>query len=90
MFDFILREMEAMQWQGGRPMMPLQGCYPRPLMAMAPVRRPDSADDRHVMAKHANIYPNETEVSSIYHVKFHLISQELTLGLTRYVIRFIK
>lgn len=28
-----------------------------------PMRRPDTSDDRHVMAKHASIYPNEAEVS---------------------------
>ena len=26
------------------------------------MRRPDTSDDRHVMAKHQNIYPNESEV----------------------------
>ena len=26
------------------------------------VRRPDTSDDRHVMAKHASIYPNEADV----------------------------
>ena len=30
---------------------------------MPPMRRPDTSDDRHVMAKHASIYPNEAEVS---------------------------
>ena len=28
-----------------------------------PMRRPDTSDDRHVMSKHASIYPNEAEVS---------------------------
>ena len=27
-----------------------------------PVRRPDSLDDRHVMAKHTSIYPNDVEL----------------------------
>ena len=26
------------------------------------MRRPDTSDDRHVMAKHASIYPTEDEV----------------------------
>jgi zinc finger RNA-binding protein len=28
-------------------------------------RRPESWDDRHVMAKHANIYPNEQELQAV-------------------------
>ena len=31
----------------------------------APVRRPESLDDRHVMAKHASIYPNEAELTAV-------------------------
>ena len=30
-----------------------------------PVRRPESLDDRHVMAKHTTIYPNETELAAV-------------------------
>ena len=30
-----------------------------------PVRRPESLDDRHVMAKHATIYPNEAELTAV-------------------------
>ena len=30
------------------------------------MRRPDTSDDRHVMAKHASIYPNEAEVRTIF------------------------
>lgn len=29
------------------------------------MRRPDSSDDRHVMAKHAEIYPHEDELAAI-------------------------
>lgn len=31
-------------------------------MFIQPMRRPDTSDDRHVMAKHATIYPTEEEV----------------------------
>lgn len=30
-----------------------------------PMRRPDSSDDRHVLAKHAEIYPKEEELGAI-------------------------
>ena len=29
------------------------------------LRRPDSADDRHVMAKHSEIYPKDEELNAI-------------------------
>ena len=32
---------------------------------MQQMRRPDSSDDRHVMAKHHSIYPTEDEVRKI-------------------------
>ena len=32
---------------------------------MQPIRRPDSSDDRHVLAKHAEIYPKEEELGAI-------------------------
>lgn len=35
------------------------------------MRRPDSSDDRHVMAKHASIYPNEAEVHNHFYFFFH-------------------
>ncbi|KAK7934265.1 hypothetical protein WMY93_005161 [Mugilogobius chulae] len=45
---------------GVRPGMP--GMQPQGLLAQ---RRPDSSDDRYVMAKHAVIYPSEEELQSI-------------------------
>ncbi|XP_072289920.1 zinc finger RNA-binding protein [Eucyclogobius newberryi] len=45
---------------GVRPGLP--GMQPQGLM---PQRRPDSSDDRYVMAKHAVIYPSEEELQSI-------------------------
>jgi len=50
------------------PMMPPG--MPRPpfmpgMPPMMPMRRPDSSDDRHVLAKHAEIYPKEEELGSI-------------------------
>lgn len=32
------------------------------------VRKPDSSDDRHVMAKHASIYPNEEELQHVQNI----------------------
>ena len=36
-------------------------------MYLQPMRRPDTSDDRHVMAKHSSIYPNEAEVGTVLH-----------------------
>lgn len=50
-------EMEYFEWHRmGRPGMP------PPRFGM---RKPDSSDDRHVMAKHASIYPNEEELKHV-------------------------
>ncbi|KAL7632795.1 UNVERIFIED_CONTAM: hypothetical protein RMT77_016861 [Armadillidium vulgare] len=47
------------------PMMP-PGIPRHPFIPpMMPIRRPDSSDDRHVLAKHAEIYPKEEELSAI-------------------------
>ncbi|XP_076034745.1 zinc-finger protein 72D isoform X2 [Oratosquilla oratoria] len=51
------------------PPMPPPG-VPRPpfvpgMPPMMHMRRPDSSDDRHVIAKHAEIYPKEEELASI-------------------------
>ncbi|XP_068230966.1 zinc finger RNA-binding protein isoform X4 [Palaemon carinicauda] len=53
---------------GPPPMMPPG--MPRPpfmpgMPPMMPIRRPDSSDDRHVLAKHAEIYPKEEELGAI-------------------------
>ena len=32
------------------------------------MRKPDSSDDRHVMAKHAAIYPNEDELQHVQNI----------------------
>ncbi|XP_078700029.1 zinc finger RNA-binding protein-like isoform X35 [Branchiostoma floridae x Branchiostoma belcheri] len=34
----------------------------------APLRRPDTSDDRHVMAKHSSIYPNEAELQAVQNI----------------------
>ncbi|XP_078601404.1 zinc finger RNA-binding protein-like isoform X46 [Branchiostoma floridae x Branchiostoma japonicum] len=34
----------------------------------APMRRPDTSDDRHVMAKHSSIYPNEAELQAVQNI----------------------
>ncbi|XP_035662820.1 zinc finger RNA-binding protein-like isoform X4 [Branchiostoma floridae] len=33
-----------------------------------PMRRPDTSDDRHVMAKHSSIYPNEAELQAVQNI----------------------
>ncbi|XP_069784975.1 zinc finger RNA-binding protein-like isoform X2 [Narcine bancroftii] len=51
--------------------------HPPPLMgrlgmpqapAPMPPRRPDSSDDRYIMAKHANIYPTEEELQAVQRI----------------------
>lgn len=36
-----------------------------------PVRRPDSSDDRHVIARHAEIYPKEEELQAVQRIVSH-------------------
>ncbi|KAL0161652.1 hypothetical protein M9458_045377, partial [Cirrhinus mrigala] len=36
-----------------------------------PVRRPDSPDDRHIMAKHSAIYPVEEELQAVQRIVSH-------------------
>ena len=35
---------------------------------MGPMRRPETTDDRHVMAKHTSIYPNEAELQAVQNI----------------------
>ena len=35
---------------------------------MPPPRRPDTSDDRHVVAKHNTIYPNEAELQAVQNI----------------------
>ena len=35
---------------------------------LQPIRRPDTSDDRHVMSKHASIYPNEAELQAVQNI----------------------
>ncbi|KAG7166640.1 Zinc finger RNA-binding protein-like 1 [Homarus americanus] len=50
---------------GPPPMMPPGMPRPPGMPPMMPMRRPDSSDDRHVLAKHAEIYPKEEELWAI-------------------------
>ncbi|GLH03513.1 Interleukin enhancer-binding factor 2 homolog [Gryllus bimaculatus] len=36
-----------------------------------PIRRPDSSDDRHVIARHAEIYPKEEELQAVQRIVSH-------------------
>lgn len=57
-----------------------------PFFGMLPGRRPESSDDRHVVARHAEIYPNEEELKTIQRIVSHteralkLVSDAMTTG----------
>ncbi|KAL4608036.1 zinc finger RNA-binding protein-like isoform X1 [Arapaima gigas] len=67
----------------GRPGMPVP---PLLLFSPKPLRRPDSSDDRHVMAKHSSIYPAEDELQAVQRIVSHseralkLVSDSLMEG----------
>lgn len=42
-----------------------------PLSLKTCVRRPDSPDDRHIMAKHSTIYPVEEELQAVQRIVSH-------------------
>ncbi|XP_055635315.1 zinc finger RNA-binding protein isoform X2 [Toxorhynchites rutilus septentrionalis] len=42
-----------------------------PFFGMLPGRRPESSDDRHVVARHADIYPKEEELQTIQRIVSH-------------------
>lgn len=48
------------------------------------IRRPDTSDDKHVIARHAAIYPKETELAAVQKIVSHtekalkLVSDHLT------------
>lgn len=42
-----------------------------PFFGMLPGRRPESSDDRHVVARHAEIYPKEEELQTIQRIVSH-------------------
>ncbi|XP_072834141.2 zinc finger RNA-binding protein 2 isoform X2 [Pogona vitticeps] len=50
---------------------PLMGRPGVPVPPLLPARRPTSSDDRHVMAKHASIYPTEEELQGIQKAVSH-------------------
>lgn len=52
--------------RGGPPHM-----RPPPFFGMVPGRRPESSDDRHVVARHAEIYPKEEELQTIQRIVSH-------------------
>ncbi|KAK3098799.1 hypothetical protein FSP39_023235 [Pinctada imbricata] len=62
-------ELEYYEWQRsqGRPGIPPPRPFPHGPGPMG-MRRPDSSDDRHVMSKHASIYPNEAELQAVQNI----------------------
>ncbi|KAL1023294.1 hypothetical protein UPYG_G00038800 [Umbra pygmaea] len=75
--DMYWRRMEEEQLYWGEqrrrmappPLMSRPGMPVPPLLQ--PVRRPDSPDDRHIMAKHSTIYPVEEELQAVQRVVSH-------------------
>ncbi|XP_077989611.1 zinc finger RNA-binding protein-like isoform X2 [Glandiceps talaboti] len=69
-------EMEYYEWQRRRglatgppppPPRPLPGPGPR-MSSNVPMRRPETVDDRHVMAKHSSIYPTDNELQAVQNI----------------------
>lgn len=61
-------------WQRGGFPAGLRGAphmRPPPFFGMVPGRRPESSDDRHVVARHAEIYPKEEELQTIQRIVSH-------------------
>jgi len=70
-------EVEYFEWyrRYGRDPRGLPPPPPRPfgpgVPPLMPVRRPDSSDDRHVIARHAEIYPKEDELQAVQRIVSH-------------------
>ncbi|XP_017262485.1 zinc finger RNA-binding protein isoform X2 [Kryptolebias marmoratus] len=68
-------EEEQMYWGEQRRRLAPPPLMSRPGMPVPPllncVRRPDSADDRHIMAKHSAIYPVEEELQAVQRIVSH-------------------
>ncbi|XP_068176370.1 zinc finger RNA-binding protein isoform X2 [Antennarius striatus] len=75
--DMYWRRMEEDQlyWGEQRHRMAPPPLMSRPGMPVPPlltcVRRPDSPDDRHIMAKHSTIYPGEDELQAVQRIVSH-------------------
>ncbi|KAM9478518.1 zinc finger RNA-binding protein-like isoform 1-T1 [Salvelinus alpinus] len=75
--DMYWRRMEEEQlyWGEQRRRMPPPPLMSRPGMPvpplLQPVRRPDSPDDRHIMAKHSTVYPVEEELQAVQRIVSH-------------------
>lgn len=68
-FDYM-----GASWQRGGFPAGLRGAphmRPPPFFGMVPGRRPESSDDRHVVARHAEIYPKEEELQTIQRIVSH-------------------
>lgn len=68
-----MEEEERMYWEGG-----LEAWWARPHHHHAlapgyppPARRPETSDDRHVLAKHADIYPPDAQLQDIQRAVSH-------------------
>ncbi|XP_024134467.1 zinc finger RNA-binding protein isoform X5 [Oryzias melastigma] len=76
--DMYWRRMEEEQiyWGDQRRRIAPPPLMSRPGMPVPPlltcVRRPDSSDDRHIMAKHSTIYPVEEELQAVQKIVSHV------------------
>ncbi|KAG5850776.1 hypothetical protein ANANG_G00086040 [Anguilla anguilla] len=67
-------EEEQLYWGEQRRRMgppPLMSRPGMPVPPLLPARRPDSPDDRHIMAKHSKIYPVEEELQAVQRIVSH-------------------
>ena len=65
-FDYMCWQRGGFPGQRGPHMRP-----PHPFFGMLPGRRPESSDDRHVVARHAEICPKEEELQTIQRIVSH-------------------
>ncbi|KAF7703046.1 hypothetical protein HF521_022053 [Silurus meridionalis] len=74
--DMYLRKVEEehLYWEEQQRSLPFPLFTNHPVMPippLLPVRRPDSPDDHHIMAKHASIYPADQELEAVQRIVSH-------------------
>nr|XP_015220803.1 PREDICTED: zinc finger RNA-binding protein 2 [Lepisosteus oculatus] len=69
--EMYWRRIEEEHRRRMAPPPPLMGRPGMPVPPLLPLRRPDSPDDRHIMAKHSNIYPVQEELQAVQRIVSH-------------------
>ncbi|XP_069042193.1 zinc finger RNA-binding protein isoform X3 [Lepisosteus oculatus] len=69
--EMYWRRVEEEHRRRMAPPPPLMGRPGMPVPPLLPLRRPDSPDDRHIMAKHSNIYPVQEELQAVQRIVSH-------------------